>query len=115
MRLRIVRTPTESRIDGMRLDRFHVGAQYDIGTALGAVFLAEGWAVPVADDAPAPAARAVEYQPPASPPNLIRESYPPYYNEHSSNRPEDDRPQPEDRRPRRRASREHKPSTTDDY
>ena len=37
MRLRIVRTPTESRIDGIRLDRFHVGTQYEVGTALGGV------------------------------------------------------------------------------
>src|SRR4051794_1883495 len=113
MRLRIVRTPTESRIDGMRLDRFHVGAQYEIGTALGAVFLAEGWAVPVPDDAPAPAPRGVEYQPPASPPNLFRESYPAYYGEHSSSRPAAIRPEPGDRRAPRHSAHEHKTPPTD--
>jgi hypothetical protein len=76
MRLRIVRRPTESRIDGIRLDHFRVGDQYEVGTALGAVFLAEGWAVPVPDDVPVPA-RGVEYQASTTPPNLIRESYRP--------------------------------------
>lgn len=113
MRLRIVRTPTESRIDGMRLDRFLVGVQYEVGPALGAVFLAEGWAVPVPDDAPPPAARAVEYQPPASPSNLIRESYPPWYGEHAGSLREGDHPSP-DRRPRRRDSHGRKTPPTDD-
>ena len=115
MRLRIVRTPTESRIDGIRLDRFHVGTQYDVGTALGGVFLAEGWAVPVPDDAPAPAARAVEYHPPDNPPNLIRELDPPRYSEHSTSSPEDDRPQREARRAHRRDSHEHKTPPTDNH
>jgi hypothetical protein len=91
MRLRIVRSPTESRIDGIRLDHFRVGDQYEVGTALGAVFLAEGWAVPVPDDVPAPA-RGVEYQAPTAPPNLIRDSYPPYYSERFSSGRADDRP-----------------------
>ena len=107
MRLRIVRTPTESRIDGIRLDRFHVGTQYEVGTALGGVFLAEGWAVPVPDDAPEPEARAVEYHPPDNPPNLIRESDPPWFGEPSNNRPEDVPAQQEARRSRQRGSHEH--------
>jgi hypothetical protein len=36
-------------IDGMQLDRFQRGHVYDVGSMLGAVLLAEGWAEP-ADD-----------------------------------------------------------------
>jgi hypothetical protein len=110
MRLRIVRTPTESRIDGIRLDRFRVGAQYEIGTALGALFLAEGWAVPVPDDAPPPASRAVEYQPPDTPPNLIIDSYRPYSQERFSGLPEGEQaPDRDPQRRHRRDSQGHKP------
>lgn len=48
MHLRIRRQPVGS-IDGVRLDRFRVGVVYEVGTQLGSVFLAEGWAEPVAE------------------------------------------------------------------
>jgi len=50
MRLRITRRPTGT-IDGIALDQFHVGALYEVGPQLGCVFLAEGWAEPVRDEA----------------------------------------------------------------
>jgi hypothetical protein len=115
MRLRIVRRPTESRIDGIRLDHFRVGDQYEVGTALGGVFLAEGWAVPVPDDVPA-LARGVEYQAPTTPPNLIREADPPYYSERFRSRPAVDRPPADERRRRRRReSDEHRTPPTDGF
>jgi len=49
MRLKILARPSGT-IDGITLDQFRVGAVYDIGTQVGSVFLAEGWAELVADD-----------------------------------------------------------------
>jgi chemosensory pili system protein ChpA (sensor histidine kinase/response regulator) len=49
MRLRIRRKLTGS-IDGVPLDRFRAGGVYEVGTQLANVFLAEGWAEPVAED-----------------------------------------------------------------
>jgi hypothetical protein len=87
VRIRIVQKPPVNTIDGLRLDLFEVGGQYDIGTMLASVLLAEGWAEPVTE-APAFAGSFDifsadgltyrQYGPPA-PPNLIRETYPPYY------------------------------------
>ena len=48
MHLRIRRQLTGS-IDGVRLDRFHAGVVYEVGTQLASVFLAEGWAEPAAE------------------------------------------------------------------
>jgi hypothetical protein len=91
LRIQIVQTPTELSIDGVRLDRFEPGNQYEVGNSLGALMLAEGWAVPVADDAPAlvvPFSEtdpfAPEYRDADAPTNLVREHYPPYLD----NRPE---------------------------
>lgn len=50
MRLRICRQPTGT-IDGVRLDQFRAGLVYDIGSQLARVFLAEGWAEPIAEHA----------------------------------------------------------------
>jgi hypothetical protein len=53
MRIRVTKHPTGS-IEGISLDRFHVGGVYDLGTEIASVFLAEGWAqvdVPSAADA----------------------------------------------------------------
>lgn len=50
MRIRIVRAPTQPCIDGVRLDQFRVGCEYDLGTTLAGVMLAEGWAEPVDGD-----------------------------------------------------------------
>lgn len=49
MRLRILSGPAGT-IDGIPLDQFHVGHVYDLGTQIGCVFLAEGWAECVTDD-----------------------------------------------------------------
>ena len=53
MRIRIIQQPTTASIDGIRLDRFERGALYDVGTNLGSLMLAEGWAVPAPADDPA--------------------------------------------------------------
>lgn len=78
MRIKIVQTPTEACIDGVRLDQFCPGFQYEVGNVLGALFLAEGWAVPVADESPALLTPLTEFSADA-PPNLVREYVPPYY------------------------------------
>jgi hypothetical protein len=54
MNVRIVRSPPITEIDGVRLDGFQVGLEYDVGNSIGALLLAEGWAEPVALDAPKP-------------------------------------------------------------
>jgi hypothetical protein len=63
MRIRILRIPRSARIDGIRLDQFVAGSCYDVSNTLGALLLCEGWAEPVEN---------------APPPNLVRETYPPY-------------------------------------
>ena len=83
MRIRVIQKPPEETIDGITLDRFFAGGEYEVGNLLAAVMLAEGWAEPVTsgeqatpavldDAAPAP-------DPMPEPPNLVREIYPPYY------------------------------------
>ena len=81
MRIRIIRKPTLSCIDGVRLDNFQPGTQYEVGNTLGAVFLAEGWAEPVASDEPAVVIPISELaaDAPEPPSNLVREAFPPYY------------------------------------
>jgi hypothetical protein len=46
--------PPITSIDGIRLDGFQLGGEYEVGNNIGALFLAEGWAEPVALDAPKP-------------------------------------------------------------
>jgi hypothetical protein len=80
MRIRVVRRPSVASIDGIRLDHFEPGSEHELGSGLGSLFLSEGWGVPVAErthalengraGAPTDAA--------ADPPNLQRETYPPY-------------------------------------
>ncbi len=71
-------------VDGIRLDVFEVGRQYDVGTMVAALFLAEAWAEPVADDEPPLVIPFSEVDPfvsrviRESPPNLVRDTYPPY-------------------------------------
>lgn len=89
MRIRIVQRPPETSIDGIRLDRFEPGRQYEVGNTLGALFLAEGWATPVElDEPPLPVPFSESdpfdprrlYQPPDAKPdpaNLVRDTYPP--------------------------------------
>ena len=91
MRIRIIQRPGTASIDGIRLDRFEPGYQYEVGTALGALLLAEGWAKPVAIEEPGLVVPLSETDPFAStrhsnaaaPANLIREHYPPYLDERS--------------------------------
>ena len=64
----MMRKPDVSSIDGLRVDLYQIGVEYDVGNSLAAVMLAEGWAVPVPLE-----------QPPAAPPNLTREYYPPSF------------------------------------
>ena len=47
MRIRIVRALPIRDVDGITLDGFEVGREYDVSTRLGALFLAERWAEPV--------------------------------------------------------------------
>ena len=54
MRIRIVQLPTMESLDGIRLDHFAIGGEYEVGNCIGALLLAEGWAEPVSLDAPAP-------------------------------------------------------------
>lgn len=82
MRIRVIQTPTQACIDGVRLDLFVVGCQYEVGNTLGAYLLAEGWAEPVDDFRPALAIPLDEFAPdhrPGELANLQREQYPPYY------------------------------------
>ena len=79
MRIRIIQRPSERCIDGIQLDRFEPGFEYDLGHSLAALFLAEGWAEPVVNEPPAVVLARNEPARPKSPPaNLIRENYPPY-------------------------------------
>jgi hypothetical protein len=39
-------------LDGIDLSQFHVGREYDLGSTLASVLLAEGWAEPIPLDAP---------------------------------------------------------------
>lgn len=53
MRIKIVQTPPCRVVDGVNLQHFVAGRKYDVGPTMGALLLAEGWAVPVPDDEPA--------------------------------------------------------------
>ena len=48
MRIRIVRPLPVRDVDGITVDAFEVGREYEVGPSLGAVLLAERWAEPVA-------------------------------------------------------------------
>ncbi len=85
MRIKVLHTPVQDTVDGIELKRFSAGQQYEVGNRLGALFLAEGWAEPVPDDEPALVIpfsdndpfmpRVIDHH---TPPNLVRETYPPY-------------------------------------
>jgi hypothetical protein len=84
MRIKVIQRPNTASIDGLRLDRFEPGFQYDVGTSLGALFLAERWAVPVASEEPALVVPFSETDPAAetpdrdarTPANVAREQSP---------------------------------------
>jgi len=86
MRIKIVRMPTQSMVDGIRLDGFHPGSSYEVGTTLAALFLAEGWAVPAEQDKPAlPMSMAELEAEMIEPHNVVREAFPPGYEGRASN------------------------------
>ena len=77
MRIRIVQRPPTTSMDGVRLERFEPDHSYDVDTALGAVLLAEGWAVQVLEPTlPDPLTETVTLVT-GDPPNLVRQQYPP--------------------------------------
>src|SRR5437868_5806902 len=82
MRIRVLQTPSVSTVDGIDLQRFRSGQQYEVGNKIGALFLAEGWAEPVASEEPAlviPISEFVNAPRDDAPQNLVRETFPPYY------------------------------------
>jgi hypothetical protein len=82
MRIRVIQKPTSADVDGIRLDLFQPGVQYDVGNTLGALFLAEGWAEPAPSEEAAVLIPLSEFGPDRLrdvPPNLQREFFPPYY------------------------------------
>jgi hypothetical protein len=80
VRILVIQRPTLDCIDGMRLDRFEPGQQYDLGVSLAALFLAERWAEPVNAEPPRFAVQFDELNESAqAPPNLVRDIFPPYY------------------------------------
>jgi hypothetical protein len=42
VRIRIVQTPPIAEVDGIALDNFEVGGEYEVGNSLAALLLAEG-------------------------------------------------------------------------
>jgi len=80
MRIRVIQKPTRSSIDGIRLDQFTPGSDYLVGTLLGSLMLAEGWAEPAASEEPAIVISLSRFEElKANPPNLVREIFPSYY------------------------------------
>jgi hypothetical protein len=78
LRIRIIHSPSVLSIDGIRLDRFVNGRTYAVGTSLGCVFLAEGWAVPAeANDPPGGGVLLRHMDRRDLPPNLIIDLSPP--------------------------------------
>ena len=82
MRIRILHRPAVAAVDGIELKHFVPGLTYDVGTSLGTLMLAEGWAAPVENEAPEVAAVSGDpftsrVHDSSSPPNLIRETHPP--------------------------------------
>ena len=100
MRIKVIQPPAVASIDGVRLDQFRPGNEYQLGNLLACVFLAEGWAEPVDH----PETGSPEAEVPAIPRNLTREFFPPYYDgspseiaaEHASRHR--DRPRPRRRK-----------------
>jgi hypothetical protein len=86
MRIRIIQQPPISSIDGIRVDCFEAGREYEVGSSIGALFLSEGWAEPLPLDSPVPYLPFSENDPfdtrrlypQGDPPNLKRETHPPY-------------------------------------
>jgi hypothetical protein len=54
LRIRILQKPPVRSVDGIPVDCYSIGSEYELGNLLGALFLAEGWGEPVPLDSPAP-------------------------------------------------------------
>jgi hypothetical protein len=52
LRIRIVRSPKAICIDGLQMDQFRLGQEYDVGWRFGSLMLLEGWAEPVGFEEP---------------------------------------------------------------
>ena len=85
IRIRIVQTPNITDVDGIALDTYRVGDEYELGNSLAALFLAEGWAEPVELGVPGPPEPFSADDPFGtttldrnSPPNLVKEQVPPF-------------------------------------
>lgn len=81
MRIRIIRSLPLRGIDGVRLEGFVVGKQYEVGNALGSLLVRKSWAEPIDDLGPAlviPFAEMTDFRKEADPRNLIRERNLPY-------------------------------------
>jgi hypothetical protein len=63
MRIRIIQKPSLACVDGVRLDYFEAGNQYEVGSLIGAFMVAERWAEPVAPDVAAFGSRLDEFAP----------------------------------------------------
>lgn len=49
VRIRIIRSPTETSVDGISLSRFEVGLVYSLPISLATLMIVEGWAEPLVD------------------------------------------------------------------
>jgi hypothetical protein len=80
MRIRIIQAPTSASIDGLRLDGFKPGRQYEVDTTLATYLFAEGWAEWVGSDETASSTSERPLEPDidrSRRPTLRREIYPP--------------------------------------
>ena len=85
LRIRIVQSPPIADVDGITVDHLEVGEEYEVGNSIGALFLAEGWAEPVALNEPRPPEPFSADDPFGTmtldrnnPPNLVKEQHPPF-------------------------------------
>jgi hypothetical protein len=94
IRIRIVQKPTATCVDGIQLDRFKPGRIYEVGSLIGALLLAEGWAEPITFEEPPPIVASSRRKllrgkhDPAHPANLVRQIYPPYLDRFRRSRPD---------------------------
>jgi len=65
VRIRIIQSANASSVDGLDLTPYRVGFEYDVGTTLASLMLAQGWAEPVHDGRPALVVPLEEFAPDA--------------------------------------------------